>query len=55
MNEKDIICQYAKELKLATIRENISLFVEDATREVPLYGTIRLPVMIPIIIAGLAL
>ena len=33
MNEKDIICQYAKELKLATIRENISLFVEDATRE----------------------
>ena len=33
MNEKDIICQYAKELKLATIRENISLFLEDATRE----------------------
>ena len=33
MNEKDIICQYAKELKLATVRENISLFVEDATRE----------------------
>ena len=33
MNEKDIICQYAKELKLATIRENLSLFVEDATRE----------------------
>ena len=26
MNEKDIICQYAKELKLATVRENLSLF-----------------------------
>lgn len=25
MNEKDIICQYAKELKLATIRDNIVL------------------------------
>ena len=33
MNEKDIICQYAKELKLATVRENLSLFVEDAMRE----------------------
>ena len=33
MAEKDIICQYAKELKLATVRENISIFVEDATRE----------------------
>lgn len=31
--EKDIIALYAKELKLATIRENVSLFVEDATRE----------------------
>lgn len=30
MNEKDIICQYAKELKLATVREILSLFVEDA-------------------------
>ena len=33
MTEKEIICQYAKELKLATVRENISIFVEDATRE----------------------
>ena len=33
MNEKDIICQYAKELKLATVRENLSLFAEDAMRE----------------------
>jgi DNA replication protein DnaC len=33
MAEKDIICQCAKELKLATVRENISIFVEDATRE----------------------
>ena len=33
MNEKDIICQYAKVLKLATVRENLSLFVEDAMRE----------------------
>ena len=29
MTEKEIICQYAKELKLATVRENISIFVED--------------------------
>ena len=32
MNEKDIICQYAKELTLASVRENLSLFVEDAVR-----------------------
>ena len=33
MNEKDIIDAYARELKLATVRENLSLFAEDAVRE----------------------
>ena len=33
MSEKDIIDLYAKELKLASVRENISLFAEDAIRE----------------------
>lgn len=33
MSEKDIIDLYAKELKLASLRENVSLFAEDAIRE----------------------
>ena len=33
MSEKDIIDLYAKELKLASVRENVSLFAEDAIRE----------------------
>ena len=33
MNEKDIVGVYAKELKLASVRENASLFAEDAMRE----------------------
>lgn len=33
MNEMDIICQYARELKLSSIRENLPLFAEDAVRE----------------------
>ena len=33
MSEKDIIDAYAKELKLASVRENVSLFAEDAVRE----------------------
>ena len=30
MNEKDIVSAYAKELKLASVRENAALFAEDA-------------------------
>lgn len=33
MNEKDIIIAYAKELKLATVKDNVSIFAEDALRE----------------------
>ena len=33
MSEKDIIDLYAKELKLASVRENVSLYAEDAVRE----------------------
>ena len=33
MNEKDIVSAYAKELKLASVRENAALFAEDAMRE----------------------
>ena len=33
MNEMDIICQYARELKLSSVRENLPLFAEDAVRE----------------------
>ena len=33
MSEKDIIDLYAKELKLASLRGNVSLFAEDAIRE----------------------
>ena len=33
MSEKDIIDLYSKELKLASLRENVSLFAEDAIRE----------------------
>ncbi len=33
MSEKDIVSAYAKELKLASVRENAALFAEDAMRE----------------------
>ena len=33
MNEMDVIDMYAKELKLAAVRENVPLFAEDAVRE----------------------
>lgn len=33
MNEKDIIAACARELRLATLRENVELFLEDAVRE----------------------
>jgi len=33
MNEKDIIEMYARELKLATVKDNMSVFAEDAMRE----------------------
>ena len=33
MNEMDTICQYARELKLSSVRENLPLFAEDAVRE----------------------
>ena len=33
MSEKDIVSVYAKELKLASVRENAALFAEDAMRE----------------------
>lgn len=33
MNEKDIIDAYARELRLAAVRENLDLFTEDAVRE----------------------
>ena len=33
MSEKDTIDLYARELKLASVRENLSLFTEDAIRE----------------------
>ena len=33
MNEMDVIDLYAKELKLAAVRENVPLFAEDAVRE----------------------
>ena len=33
MREKDIVSIYAKELKLASVRENAALFAEDAMRE----------------------
>lgn len=33
MNEKDIIIAYAKELKLGTVKDNVSIFAEDALRE----------------------
>ena len=33
MSEKDVIDLYARELKLAAVRENVSLFAEDALRE----------------------
>ena len=33
MNEKDIVSAYAKELKLASVRENAALFAGDAMRE----------------------
>lgn len=33
MNERDIIDAYARELKLAGVRENVALLAEDAVRE----------------------
>lgn len=33
MNEKDIIDAYARELRLAAVRENLDMFTEDAVRE----------------------
>ena len=33
MSEKELIDLYARELKLASVRENVSLFAEDAMRE----------------------
>ena len=33
MNEMDVIDMYAKELKLAAVRDNVPLFAEDAVRE----------------------
>ena len=33
MNERNIIEQYARELKLATIKENVEFFAEDAMKE----------------------
>ena len=33
MSEKDIVSVYAKELKLASVRENATLYAEDAMRE----------------------
>ena len=33
MNERDIIDAYARELKLAAVRENVALLAEDAVRE----------------------
>ena len=33
MSEKDIVSAYAKELKLASVRENATLYAEDAMRE----------------------
>ena len=33
MNEMEVIDMYAKELKLAAVRENVPLFAEDAVRE----------------------
>ena len=33
MSEKDVVSAYAKELKLASVRENAPLFAEDAMRE----------------------
>lgn len=33
MNERNVIEQYARELKLATIKENVEIFAEDAMRE----------------------
>ena len=33
MNDKEIIASCARELRLATLRENVDLFIEDAVRE----------------------
>ena len=33
MDERDIIDAYARELKLAAVRENVALLAEDAVRE----------------------
>ena len=41
MNERDIIDAYARELKLAAVRENVALLAEDAVREQ--WGTPHLP------------
>lgn len=33
MNEQDTLVLYAKELKMPTIKENLNVYIEDATRE----------------------
>ena len=33
MNDKEIIASCTRELRLATLRENVDLFIEDAVRE----------------------